>query len=319
MKVHVIDEESVGRAGCFDYRAAIRDVESAYKAHAARRTLSSKIAIDIDTALDWKFNSLVCVGDKFALNKWLGANAGNLKKGLPRSSGLIILNDRATGLPLCIMNGTSISAVRTGASAAVAAKHLAKRGATTAAVIGTGPIGKECVMALAAAGFKNIKITSLDPGLDGIAKKWSSACDADVSAAASVQDSCAGSAVVVSATTASKPIIKRAWLEKGVLRINLGGREDEDDIILESDKLINDCWESAKHRNVQTISNMYHEKKIRDSDVYQDIGHILLGKVPGRESDDEMIFFNAVGLGELDLFIAQRIYEKAGKDKSFEL
>ncbi len=319
MKLSILDDKHIRAAGIFDYEQAILDAEDAYKAGSAGETLSSKIALDIDTDLDWKFNSLVCIGKKYAINKWLGANAKNVDKKLPRSTGIILLNDKETGLPLCIMDGTMISAVRTGASAAVAAKHLAKKYAKIAAVVGTGPIGKECVMALAVLDLDEIRITSLDPDLIKLAEDWSVQSDMKVVAARSIQAACDGADIVVSATTAPKPLIKNGWLIKGVLRINLGGREDEDDVLLKADKLINDCWESTKHRNVQTISNMYAEGKLKDSDIYPDLGHILLGKVPGRESDDENILFNAVGLGELDLFIAQRIYESADKDNFLDL
>jgi ornithine cyclodeaminase len=319
MKICILDDKAVRSAAVCDYSKAIADVEEAYKAYSSGSTSSSKIALDIDTALDWKFNSLVCIGDKYAINKWLGANAENLGKKLPRSSGMIVLNDRETGLPLCIMNGTLISAVRTGASAAVAVKHLSKKGSKVAAIIGTGPIGKECAMALSVLGFEKFKITSLDPSLKEIAEDWNSETGIQTIAAGSVQDACIDADVVISATTAPKPIIKDEWLEQGVLRVNLGGVEDEDDVILNSSKLINDSWKSTEHRDVQSIAKVFHKGKITEKDIYPDIGRILLGEAAGRENDAEKIFFNAVGLGELDLFIAQRVYENANKDHFIDL
>jgi len=319
MKIHILNEEKIKKAGILDYKQAVKDVEEAYSAHSLKKTKSSKIALDIDEKLDWKFNSLVCIGKKYSINKWLGANVNNINKKIPRSNILITLNDSETGLPLCIMNGTLISAVRTGVSAAVAAKHLAKSNATIATVIGTGPIGRETVKALASVGFNKIRISSLDDNLNEIAKQLSIDSGAIVTPSKNAEEACTNSEVIVTATTSPKPIVKNEWLNKGVLRISLGGREDYDEVILNSNKLINDDWEAVKHRNVQTISNMYHEGKISDSMIHPNIGEIILGKSKGRENDNEIIFFNAVGMGELDLFIAQRIYENSEKENSINL
>ncbi len=315
MEVILLNNEEIEKIGLFDYSERILDVEEAYRASVREDSLSSKISLEV--GFKWKFNSLVSIGEKYVLNKWLGANVENINLGLPRSTSLVVLNDKKTGLPLCIMNGTLISAVRTGGAAAVAVKYLARKDDKVAAVIGTGPIGEECVKALSALGLEKINITSLDPRLKEIAEELDQKVSSKVVAVDSIQEACKDAPIVVSATTTPKPIIKKEWLLNGFTKISLGGREDEDEILLSADKIINDNWEHVKKRKSQTVALMYHEGKIKDDMIYQDIGYIVSGNVKGRESDEENIYYNAVGLGELDLFVASNIFEKSNKDRKF--
>ncbi|MBL7052107.1 MAG: ornithine cyclodeaminase family protein [Nanoarchaeota archaeon] len=315
MEVTLIDNKEIEEIGLYDYSERIVDVEEAYKA-SIENSLSSKISLEV--GFKWKFNSLVSIGDKYVLNKWLGANVENINVGLPRSTSLVVLNDKKTGFPLCIMDGTFISAVRTGGAAAVAVKYLARKEDKVAAVIGTGPIGEECVKALSVLGLEKINITSLDPKLKEIAEELDKKVSSKVVAVSSIEEACKDAPIVVSATTTPRPIIKKEWLMQGFTKISLGGREDEDEILLSADKIINDNWKHVKKRKSQTVALMYDEGKIKDNMIYSDIGHIISGNVKGRESDNENIYFNAVGLGELDLFVAAKIYEKSKKENKFQ-
>jgi ornithine cyclodeaminase/alanine dehydrogenase-like protein (mu-crystallin family) len=83
--------------------------------------------------------------------KWVGVFPGNPALGLPTVSGLIVLDDPATGLPVAVMDATLVTALRTGASAGVAARFLAREGAEVAAIVGCGVQGRAGLRALAAA------------------------------------------------------------------------------------------------------------------------------------------------------------------------
>ena len=77
-------------------------------------------------------------------NKWYGSNAANTSKELPRSILTVMLNDKDTGAPLCLMSANLLSAARTGAVPGVAARYLARKDSQVAAIIGCGPINKSC-------------------------------------------------------------------------------------------------------------------------------------------------------------------------------
>jgi ornithine cyclodeaminase len=82
-------------------------------------------------------------------NKWYGSNHSNSSKGLPRSVLTLMLNDKDTGEPLCLMSANLISSARTGAVPAVATRQLARKASRTVAVLGCGPINQACLRAVA--------------------------------------------------------------------------------------------------------------------------------------------------------------------------
>lgn len=82
-------------------------------------------------------------------NKWYGSNHANIDKGLPRSVLTLMLNDKDTGEPLCLMSANLLSSARTGAVPGVAARHLASTTARSVAVLGCGPINQACLKAIA--------------------------------------------------------------------------------------------------------------------------------------------------------------------------
>ncbi|MGX7168107.1 hypothetical protein [Facklamia hominis] len=90
----------------------------------------------------------------------------------------------------------------------------------------------------------------------------------------------------------------------------MGGREDEDEVALKATKIVCDSWEAVKHRT-QTLSQMYVNNIIDDSNIYADLHEIIEGKKPGRENEKEFIYFNSVGLSVIDSLLSYKIYELA--------
>ena len=78
-----------------------------------------------------------------------------------------------------------------------------------------------------------------------------------------------------------------------------------------ADKIVVDNWDTIKHRMISTVALMWKDGLIHDSDIDAQLGQILIGRKKGRENDDEIIYFNAVGTGILDLAVATRCYRKA--------
>ena len=96
--------------------------------------------------------------------------------------------------------------------------------------------------------------------------------------------------------------------------MNMSAFEVDYDAIRKADKRVVDFWGAVKHRLSSSIAHMFADGELTDADIYAEIGEITLGEKPGRESDDELIYYNAVGAGVLDLAIAIRCY-KAAKEK----
>ena len=83
------------------------------------------------------------------------------------------------------------------------------------------------------------------------------------------------------------------------------------DCVRKADKIVCDTWEGIKHRMISPIALMYDQGLLKDEDIYCELGGIINGRKPGRESDDEIIYFNAVGMGIEDLTVVAHAYALA--------
>ena len=101
------------------------------------------------------------------------------------------------------------------------------------------------------------------------------------------------------------------WLKKGALVMNMADYEVDNECVRRADKCVVDYWENVKHRMISTIALMWRDGLFRDEDLHAELGEILDGKKPGREDDDEIIYFNAVGAGIMDIAVATRCYRAA--------
>lgn len=249
--------------------------------------------------------------------KWIGSGPRNYQKGLPRASVTMILNDPVTKLPVCIADGTQISAMRTGASGGIAIDLLAKRDAAVMTICGAGA---QAVTQLEAALIARPTIKTLyvyDIKLEN-AERFAKSAEAKYSGLTVIPTMDVASAVKESdiidcVTLASEPFIKGTWLKKGCLVMNMADYEVCNDCVERANKLVVDFWESIKHRMISTVALMWKDGLIQDSDIHAELGEILSGAKAARENEDEIIYFNAVGAGILDIAVATRCYKAAVK------
>ncbi len=307
--------------GLLDYAAIVEDVRRGLCMHARRETICNKLALDFDVDKDWKVCALVGVVGPYAGVKWLGANEDNRALGLPRSSSIIALNDRKTGKVLCVMDGTLISALRTGAYGALVTEVLGPAEPTCVGFLGAGVISR-CVLLCMAAVVRDrihrvLVHSRTRKSREKFARLMGEVTGLDVEPADSLGEMVRQSGITVSATTAMTPLIKLADVRPASTHIHLGGWEDEKAYVVEcaraSNKIVCDDTEMVLHRNTQTVAYAYHDGLIGRDDFYGDLGDILLGAKPGREGD-ELIYFNAVGLPVLDVAVASRLFERALKE-----
>lgn len=250
--------------------------------------------------------------------KWIGSGPMNFKKGLPRASVTLILNDPDTKLPVCIEDGTAISTMRTGASGGVAIELLAKKDARVMTICGAGA---QAYTQLEAAILVRPSISTVyvyDIRLEN-AEKFAVASSEkypniefivtqDVETAAKESD------IIDCVTLASEPFIKGEWLKKGVLVMNMADFEVDYACVQRADKVVVDFWENIKHRMISTVALMWKEGLFKDEQIHAELGEILSGTKSARETDEEIIYFNAVGAGILDIAVAARCYQTALKE-----
>ena len=282
--------------------------------------LAPKVVLDMDERRHGRINAMPAFigGDvRMCGIKWIAGFPNNpARHGLPRANALIILNDPEKGLPLAVMEGTRVSALRTGAVTGVGAKYLARKDASTVGLIGAGVQAWTQLDALlhVLPGIEKVAVYDVREEASRAfgaraAERPERLC---VRVAASAEDAVRGCDVVVTATVADEPIVKAAWLSPGVFFAHVGSyQEEEEAVILEADKVVVDLWEEVLHRGTPLLARMFREEKIDESRIHANIGEIVNGLKPGRQSDRERIFFSPLGLGSEDIALASEVYRRA--------
>lgn len=250
--------------------------------------------------------------------KWIGSGPQNYKKGLPRASVTIILNDPDTKLPICIADGTKVSTMRTGASGGVAIKLLAKSDASAMTICGAGaqaPTQLEAAL-IARPTIDTLYIYDIR---EENAKRFCAEVnekypDIKTIVTNDIENAVRNSDIIDCVTLASEPFIKGEWLRKGSLVMNMADYEVDNECIKKSDKVVVDYWENVKHRMISTVALMWKDGIFKDSDLHAEIGEILTGAKKARENDDEIIYFNAVGAGIMDIAVTARCYKNAVRE-----
>jgi 2,3-diaminopropionate biosynthesis protein SbnB len=295
----------------------IQDVFSLHENH--KIILPDKIVLDLGERERGRINGLPAyVGGKYEVCgiKWIPSFPKNpVQHGLPRASALIILNNADNGLPLAVMDGTWVSAMRTGAVTGVAARFLARRDASSMAMIGCGVQAITQIMAVRTVlALRAVRL--YDPRAEACARLQRQVNDSglEVRTAGSPQEAVEGADVVVTATVADEPIVKKAWLKSGVFFAHIGSYQEEEYAVVESaDKIVVDDWHQVLHRGTPVLAKMYRAGIIRDEDIYANLGEIVAGLKKGRESEQERIFFQPMGMGSEDVAVALRVYQQANQ------
>ena len=225
--------------------------------------------------------------------KWIGSGPQNYKRGLPRASVTVILNDPDTKLPVCVADGTAVSTMRTGASGGIAVKLLARSNAETMLICGAGAQAPTQLEA-ALIGRPSIKRLYVYDIVEANAERFAKATrekypQLEVIPTMDVEMATRNSDIIDCVTLASEPFIKGEWLKKGALVMNMADYEVDHECVKRASKLVVDYWENIKHRMISTVALMWKDGLVQDSDIHAELGEILAGDKCPRENDDEII------------------------------
>lgn len=246
--------------------------------------------------------------------KWIGSKHDNPElAGRERASAIIVLNDPSTNYPVAFLEGSLISAWRTAAVSALAARHLARDGFTDVALIGCGVIGSTQVVALLQQ-FSHIETVHLfdvrPEASDALATRVKSEHDANIVVADSAETAVRAGDVVVPCTVTDRPYIHSDWLKPGTLLCNVSIMDVHKDVFLNADKVIVDDWEQS-NREKKIINQLVLEGSFSREHLHAELGEIVAGHKPGRETDDEVIVLNPMGIAIEDIACAAEIYRRA--------
>ncbi|MEN6523333.1 MAG: ornithine cyclodeaminase family protein [Anaerolineaceae bacterium] len=307
------------RATGIDMKAAMTAVEEAFILHHQGKVLlPHKTVLDMGERERGRCNAMPSyVGgqyDAFGI-KWIAGFPQNPKKyGMPRATGFFILNDADKGFPLAVMDCTLLSAMRTGAVTGVGAKYLARQDSEVVAIIGTGVQARTQIDALMEAVPNIKKVKGYDVNFAAaqqyakeVKEKFGVETEAVLTPEAAVRDA----DIIVTVTVADEPIVKEAWMKKGSYFSAVGSyQEEEFEVVLNSDKVIVDGLEHVIHRVTPVVALMIQNGMIKEENVIE-LGEILCGEKPGRQTKEERIFFSPIGMGTEDLCLSYRAYKMA--------
>jgi N-[(2S)-2-amino-2-carboxyethyl]-L-glutamate dehydrogenase len=247
--------------------------------------------------------------------KWVGSKHDNpFTRGLDRASAIIILNDPESHYPIAVMEGSLISGMRTAAVTAVASRYLAKAGFSTVSCIGCGPIARMQLLTMLEQFpcIANIYLFDLKPlaALNLIETLRQRFPEVEYQISATAEIAVRSSEVVITCTVTDKPYIPYKWLRKGTFVSNISIMDLQKEVFIKADKVVVDDWEQS-NREKKVINELVLEGRFSRSQLHAELGEIVIGQRPGRESDEEIIILNPMGMAIEDIACAQAIYLKA--------
>jgi len=241
----------------------------------------------------------------------------NRAKGLPTTMAWIIVNDVETGKVKAFMDATYLTAMRTGAITGVAAKYLAPEDADTAAIFGAGVQGRTQTWAICTVrDIEKVYVYDIYPkARERFAKEMSEKLGVEVVPANSAEEACRDADIVLTATTSSKPVVKREWMKERVHVSAIGAfypdwRELDTATVAES-KLVIDDLEGIKHEAGDILIPIA-EGAITWDHVYAELKELVSGKKPGRTPEDTITVFKSVGIAIQDSSVANLVLRKLG-------
>lgn len=303
---------------CLSMKEAIKAVKVAYSAFAQGRVQMPSVQhldvhqyngeVDIKSGFVEDFGLM---GTKIASGFY-----ENHKKGLPPGIAVIVLLDLETSMPLAIMDGSHITAYRTGAAGAVAAEVLARKDSKRVGIVGTGTQGRMQLLALKElfdiqdVKVWNIERNSAEKYRDEMTKNLS----VDIQVVETPNDVVHDADILVTVTPSRKALVSVDVIPDG-LHINaIGadgpGKQELDPLIMtRASRIVVDSL--AQCREIGEIQHALRKGLISESRIHGEIGEVINGTKAGRESDDEITIFDSTGLSAQDIAAAKIVYETA--------
>ena len=288
---------------------ALEAVRAAFVAYARGDwTMPPKVYLQAYPAGD--FRAMPALGGGHALLKWVTSFPGNPARGLPTVTGLVLLSDASDGSLVAALDAGAVTALRTGAAAVLAAETLGRRDAATAAVVGAGVNGRAVARTFAARGFEPL-IWDVDPR-----RTEAAAHETGGRAAASRQEALAAD-LLVTVTPGHDLVLPVGTLASGQ-HVSLMGADGPGKAEIAAGELARarvfcDDWEQASHSGdlVHSI-----EAGVLEREDVTELGAVLAGESPGRESDEQITAFDSTGLAIQDLGIALAALEAFRADRA---
>ncbi|WP_460838733.1 ornithine cyclodeaminase family protein [Nocardioides marmoraquaticus] len=248
--------------------------------------------------------------------KVVGDFVPNYEQGLPSELALLTLYDPHTGVPRAIVDATWITEVRTGAMTAVGARHLARPDAKVLGHAGArGTAWSNVVLLDALLDLDEVRVTSRRPeSRESFAERLREVVRAEVVVTDSVEAAFDGADVCVEATRLSEPapLVHRDLLAPGSLLVPYGTVSAlAPDLLDVVDKVVVDDWRESRSGRFGALRHHVDTGALSEQTLHAELGDVVTGRRPGRESDTERVLFWHRGLSILDVAVGQLLLERA--------
>lgn len=235
--------------------------------------------------------------------------------------GIVVLFDGTSGAPVCIADAGAVTQIRTGAASALATQALARKDARVLAILGTGQQAESHIHALSRVRhFETIRVWGRNPErAAALVRRMAKTTGQSIESAATVRQAVADADVVCTVTSASQPILSGDWLAKGshvnVVGSSAPGPVEVDDRVVVASRYFVDCREHVLQHGAEFL----HAKQlglVGEEHIAAEIGEVLGGRHPGRQSADEITVYKSLGHAVQDLATVAYLYERTSNDAS---
>jgi ornithine cyclodeaminase len=255
---------------------------------------------------------------------------GNAGTELPTHQAIIAVFDPETGRPEALLDGTAITAIRTGAGSALATRRLAREDCKRLAILGTGVQARAHARAVTRVrSFAELQVAGRSPErAQALAAELEAELALPVRVAGSWEEACAGADVVCATVHPQEPVVRRPWLAPGTHVNSVGynpeGRELDDATVAESVVVVESraAVLAPLPSGSKDLREPIERGLIGAEHVHAEIGELVAGKRPGRRSADEITLYKSVGVAVQDCAAAALVLSAArerGVGSSFDL
>ena len=300
-------------AQCVTAGEAVRLAEKGIKADGAGQVAGDKFYMNVGDEGFIKPFSGYLAGEEHAFVKSFSYFEGNRAKDLPVTDSMVILFEAHTGLPACIMEANWITTMKTGASTAVTAKYLARSDSKVMTIFGAGGLGRAHLLCFDEVfDLDEVRVVDVIPGtaerfVSEMGERTGLSIVIPPSPEAAVHDA----DLVLTVTTGSGVNVELPWLKPGAFIARMGSyQEIALNLLLEADKLVVDRWAYVSYR-VPEIVELVQAGRLSEEDVHAEWPDIVAGRSPGRESQEEIILYIALGIWSEYAAILPSVYLRA--------
>ena len=313
-RITYLTNEDVSRT--LSMAEAVELAEKGIRADAEGKVVGDKFYMNVGENGFIKPFSGYLLGEEYAYVKTFSFFPHNPERfGVGTTSSVVLLFDAQTGLPVCYMEAEWITALKTGASTTVTARSLARKDADTVTIFGAGTQGRMHLRGLATRfDLRQVFVVDIIPeAAQKFARELGQELGIPVEAVPLEERERAvrASDLVITVTTGNQPLVEWDWLKPGTFVAKLGSYQEVAlDVITRADKVIVDKWKYVAPR-VPELKQLVASGQFGPDKIHAEWPDVVAGRKPGRERDDEIIVYIALGIWGEYAAILPEAYRRA--------